>query len=77
MLFLRLKSGEYLTIGENIAIQAFPESGTAVRVAINAPKDVSILRGDVRERNGGERPQGLVGPLYENQVSSGCANRSK
>ena len=44
MLFLRLKSGEYLTIGEDIAIQVFPESGAAVRVAINAPKDVDILR---------------------------------
>lgn len=65
MLFLRLKSGEYLTIGEDIAIQVFPESGAAVRVAINAPKDVDILRGEVRERSGAKPPSGLVGPMYE------------
>lgn len=65
MLSLRMRSGEYLTIGEEIAIQVFPESGTAVRVAISAPKDVRILRGEVRERSGAERPKGLVGPLYE------------
>lgn len=65
MLFLRLKSGEYLTIGENITIQVFPDGGSAVRVGVNAPKNLSVLRGEVRERSGAERPKGLVGPLYE------------
>lgn len=66
MLSLRLKSGEYLTIGEDVAIQVFPESSSAVRVAVSAPRDVNVLRGDVRERTGAKRPAGLVGPLYEN-----------
>ena len=61
MLFLQMKTGDYLTIGEDITIQFFPDSSTRVRVAIKAPKDLTILRGDVRERNGAERPDGLVG----------------
>ena len=61
MLFLHMKDGDYLTIGEDITIQFFPDSSTRVRVAINAPRDLTILRGDVRERNGAERPSGLVG----------------
>ena len=60
MLFLQLKSGEYLTIGEDIAIQVFQDSGNRIRVGVNAPKDLAILRGEVLERTGAERPEGLM-----------------
>lgn len=63
MLSLMLKEGEYLTIGEDIVVQVFPDSKSRVRLAIKAPKDVTILRGDLRERAGTKRPDGLVGPL--------------
>ena len=62
MLFLQMKRGEYLTIGEDIVIQAFPDSGSSLRLAITAPKEVTILRGEVLERNGEERPQCLLDP---------------
>lgn len=62
MLFLQLNPGEYLTIGEDIAVQVFLDSGFRIRVAVNAPKEMTILRGEVRERMGGQRPQGLVEP---------------
>lgn len=75
MLFLQLKEGEYLTIGEDIAVQVFPDSGGRVRVAVKAPKDLTVLRGEVRERNGAKRPEGLVGPMaappQSNSVSNG------
>lgn len=58
MLSLQLKSGEYLTIGEDIAVQVFEQSGSAFRVAVKAPREVPILRGEVHERTG-ERPDGL------------------
>ncbi len=61
MLFLQMKPGEYLTIGEEIAVQVFQGPGTKIRVAVKAPKDVAVLRGEVRERNGAARPEGLVG----------------
>lgn len=58
MLSLNLKSGEYLTIGENIAVQIFEQSGSSFRVSIKAPREIRILRGAVHER-AGERPEGL------------------
>ena len=61
MLFLQLKPGEYLTIGEDIAIQVFQETGNRIRVGIAAPKDLTVLRGEVLERIGAERPEGLKG----------------
>ena len=54
MLSLHLKDGEYLTIGEDIVIQVFAAS--TIRVAVQAPKDQTILRGELRERCGEERP---------------------
>ena len=63
MLFLQLNPGEYLTIGEDIAVQVFLDSGSRIRVAVNAPKEMTILRGEVRERSGAKRPEGLVGPM--------------
>ena len=54
------ESGEYLTIGENVAIQVFREKGNRIRVAVNAPKDLTVLRGEVLDRNGADRPDGLI-----------------
>ena len=60
MLSLQLKSGDYLTIGENVVVQVFKSNGAQFRVSIQAPRDVPILRGDVREREGDARPDGLL-----------------
>jgi len=65
MLSLMLKEGEYLTIGEEIVVQVFPDSKNRVRLAVKAPKDMTILRGDLRERSGAKRPEGLVGRMAE------------
>ena len=54
MLSLQLKDGEYLTIGEDIVIQVFTNS--TIRVAVQAPRNMTILRGEVLERSGKERP---------------------
>ena len=59
MLSLQLKSGEYLTIGEDITVQVFKQSGSAFCVSVKAPREVSVLRGEVHERSG-ERPDGLL-----------------
>lgn len=58
MLTLRLKSGEYLTIGDDIAIQVFRQAGDSVEVAVKAPREIPVLRGEVLERSG-KRPAGL------------------
>lgn len=62
MLFLQLKEGEYVTIGEDIAVQVFQESGGRIRVGVKAPRDLTVLRGEVRERNGAARPKGIIAP---------------
>ena len=59
MLSLKLKSGDYLTIGENITIQVFKQAGSAFCVEIQAPREIPILRGELHERLG-ERPEGLL-----------------
>ena len=55
MLSLQLKSGEYLTIGEDIAVQIF-QTGSSFRVAVKAPREIPIVRGEVLERQGEDRP---------------------
>ncbi len=58
MLSLQLKSGEYLTIGDQIAVQIFEQGNSTFRVAVKAPREIPILRGEVRERTEA-RPDGL------------------
>ena len=60
MLSLQLKDGEYLTIGEDIVIQVFTNS--TVRVAVQAPREMTVLRGEVLERNGEDRPDCVFDP---------------
>ena len=58
MLSLQLKSGEYLTIGDDIAVQIFKQPGSTFRVAVKAPREIPILRGELLEKTE-ERPAGL------------------
>ena len=60
MLSLQLKDGEYLTIGEDIVIQVFTNS--TIKLAIQAPREVPIVRGEVLERNGEDRPDCVFAP---------------
>ncbi len=56
MLCLNLSSGEYMTIGDNVVVQLDRISGDSCRLTIQAPKEVPIVRGEVLERAGGQRP---------------------
>ncbi len=56
MLCLNLSPGEYLTIGENVVVQMDRISGESCKLMIQAPREISILRGEVLERTGGQRP---------------------
>ncbi len=59
MLSMQMKSGDYVTIGENVVVQIFKESGPQFRISIKAPREIPIVRGKVLERNGNEKPEGL------------------
>lgn len=46
--------------GEDIVIQVFRETGDKIRVAVKAPREMSVLRGEVLERTGEDRPSGVL-----------------
>ena len=48
MLILQRKEGESLLLGENIEITVLSVEAGRVRLAIQAPRDVTILRSELR-----------------------------
>ena len=50
MLALTVRAGDYITIGDDVVIQIL-KVGDLCRVAIDAPREVPIERGKVREQN--------------------------
>lgn len=51
MLVLGRKPGEYVIIGDNIMVKVIKSDEGDLRLAIDAPKDISIVRGEIYERN--------------------------
>ena len=56
MLCLTLAQGEYLTIGKDVVVQFDRMSGDHCKLVIQAPREIPVLRGEVLERSGGQRP---------------------
>jgi len=56
MLCLSLSPGEYLTIGENVVLQFDRMAGDRCKLIIQAPREIPVVRGEVRERRGEKRP---------------------
>ena len=52
MLVLSRKAGQRLTIGDDIRLTILSVKGNTVRVGIEAPKSVLVLRAEVKPRNG-------------------------
>lgn len=50
MLVLGRKPGEYIIINDNIKIKVIKSETGELRLAIDAPKDVKIVRGEVFEK---------------------------
>lgn len=49
MLILTRKQGEAFLLGKDIEISILEVSGDKVKIAINAPKDIKILRKELAE----------------------------
>lgn len=62
MLCITMKRGEYFTVGGDTVILFDQLSGERAHLTIHAPRSVSIVRGEVLERNGGRRPDCLSAP---------------
>ena len=70
MLHISMKIGEYFTVGGDTVIQFDNLSGERASMTITAPREVPIVRGTVLEREGGQRPDCVVGvsPRYVRQL---------
>jgi len=53
MLVLGRKPGEYVMIGDNIKVKVVKGDNGDLRLAIDAPRDVTITRGEVYEKQNG------------------------
>ena len=56
MLCISMKAGDYFTVGGSTVIQFNRLQGDRVHLVVNAPREVPVLRGEVLERGGGQRP---------------------
>ena len=56
MLRLTLTPGDYFTVNGNIVVQLHRLEGERSLIAVEAPKEMRIVRGAVLEREGGQRP---------------------
>ncbi len=62
MLALTRKSGEKIVIGDNIVVTVVGIKGDNVRLAIQAPREVKILRGELYEAIVAENRQAAAPP---------------
>ncbi len=51
MLVLGRKPGEYVVIGDDIIVKVVKSDEGDLRLAIDAPRNIPIVRGEVYERN--------------------------
>lgn len=56
MLILTRRPGESIQVGENIEIQILEIRGNQVRIGINAPADVLVLRSELVDNSRGKDP---------------------
>lgn len=59
MLVVKRKKGESILIGENVEIKVIGIENGAVKLAIDAPKDVTILRSELYEEVGNENKNAI------------------
>ena len=50
VLVLGRRPGEYVVINENIIVKVVKDEKSGLRLAIDAPKDIKIVRGEILER---------------------------
>lgn len=56
MLCITLLPSDYFTVGSDTVIQFDRLSGERVHLTVDAPRQIPVLRGEVLERQGGQRP---------------------
>ena len=56
MLCITLLPNDYFIVGSDTVVQFDRLSGERIHLTIHAPREVPIVRGEVLERQGGQRP---------------------
>ena len=67
MLILQLRTGEYMTIGDDVVIQVNDVSGDRCKLMIQAPREIPVIRGELLERTGAGRPECVMGTPRRHQ----------
>lgn len=62
MLIIRRRRGESIVIGEDIEIEILETSPTQVKLGISAPKDVTVLRSEIRVTRDVNRAASALSP---------------
>jgi len=60
---LSMHADDYVTIGGNVIVQLFRVTGTRAVLAVDASKEIPIVRGKVLERKGEPKPSCLIPPV--------------
>ena len=58
MLVLSRRPGEHICVGDNITIRFLGVQGSQIRVGIEAPRDLIILRGELQQQQPGRTVSG-------------------
>lgn len=58
MLVIGRKPGEYVVIGDNIKVKVVKSEEGDLRLAIDAPRDIRIVRGELYEEEMRQKAQG-------------------
>lgn len=58
MLTLRVESGDYIAIGDNIIVQVYRVNDSTFELSVEAPREVPIVRGELHDRQVG-RPRSI------------------
>ena len=67
MLALTRKAGERIVIGDNIVVTVVDIKGDHIRIAIEAPKQIKIYRGEIFDAIAAENKQAAV-PLNMSDI---------
>jgi carbon storage regulator len=68
VLIIRRRRGESIVIGEDISIEILETSPTQVKLGISAPKEVTVLRSEIRVTRDVNRAASELDPVQLTQL---------